>query len=107
MAGQHRLDRAGGQPVAGDVDHVVGAAHHEQIAVLVAVAAVAGEVVAGEGRQIAVDEALIVAPDVGSVPGGSGSLITIAPSRRPAARLPPRRGPGRRSRAPAPWASRA
>ncbi len=46
MAGQHRLHRPGGEPVAGDVDHVVGAAHDEEVPVRVDVAAVAGQVVA-------------------------------------------------------------
>ena len=62
MPGQHGLQRARRQPVAGDVDDVVGAAHHEQVAVLVDVAAVAGEVVAVERRQVGRDEALVVAP---------------------------------------------
>ena len=52
VRGQHLLHPAGGEPVPGDVDHVVGAAHHEQVAVVVEVPAVAGQVVAVVGRQV-------------------------------------------------------
>ncbi len=47
MVRQHLFHVAGGEPVAGDVDDVVGAGHHEDIAVLVDVAGVAGLIVAG------------------------------------------------------------
>ena len=70
---QDGLDRPGGQPVSGDVDHVVGPAHHEDVAVVVDVAAVPGQVVPGVGTQIAVDEALVVAPD-----GGQGARAAAA-----------------------------
>ena len=46
------LHGAGREPVAGDVDDVVGAPHHEQVAVLVEVPAVAGQVPAGIAREI-------------------------------------------------------
>ena len=46
------LHRAGREAVAGDVDDVVDAPHHEQVAVLVDVAAVAGQVVAREAREV-------------------------------------------------------
>ena len=52
VRGEHRLHRPGREPVAGHVDDVVGAAHHEQVAVLVDVPAVAGEVVALEGGEV-------------------------------------------------------
>jgi hypothetical protein len=48
MRREHLLHAAGGEPVAGDVDDVVDAAHDEQVAVVVLVAGVAGQVVAGE-----------------------------------------------------------
>ena len=44
MADQRALDLGRADAVAGDVDHVVDAAHEPVIAVLVAPAAVAGEV---------------------------------------------------------------
>ena len=46
VTGNHFLDRAGRQPMAGDVDDVVDATHHVEIAVVVLVAGVAGQVVA-------------------------------------------------------------
>ena len=52
VGGQHLLDGAGRQAVPGNVDDVVDAAHHEQVAVLVEVAAVAGQVVAGMLGQV-------------------------------------------------------
>ena len=57
-----RLDGARGQAVPGDVEDVVGAAHDEQVAVLVEVPAVAGQVVAVERRQVRRDVAVVVAP---------------------------------------------
>src|SRR5215510_10786609 len=50
-------------PVAGDVEHVVDAAGDPVVAVLVALHAVAREVVAGELREVGLLEALVVAPD--------------------------------------------
>src|SRR5690606_21336077 len=47
VPGDDLLDGPGGQPVPGHVDDVVDPAHDEQVAVLVDVAAVAGQVVAG------------------------------------------------------------
>ena len=48
--------------MAGDVDDVVGARHDRDIAVLVDHPGVAGLVVAGEGREIAADEAALGVP---------------------------------------------
>ena len=48
--------------MAGDIDDVVGAAHHEDIAVLVLVAGVGGFVVAGEFGEIGFLEALVLLP---------------------------------------------
>jgi hypothetical protein len=66
---QGRLDLGGGEPVSGDVHHVVDPAEHPDVAVLVLLRAVTGEVVAssvvgvGEARPVGVDVALVVAPD--------------------------------------------
>ena len=60
---QRALDLGGADAVAGDVDHVVDAAGDPVVAVLVAAAAVAGEVLAGIGREVGLDEALVVAVD--------------------------------------------
>ena len=73
--GDHLLHRAGREPVAGDVDDVVDATHHEQVAVLVDVAAVAGEVVAREasrGRTSTKRSSSF--HSVGSVPGRERQL---------------------------------
>ena len=48
--------------MARDVDDVVGAAHDEHVAVLVHEAGVGGFVVAGEFREIAFPEALVLLP---------------------------------------------
>ena len=47
----------------GDVDDVVGAAHHVDIARLADVAGIAGEVVAGKGGQIRLAEAVCRVPE--------------------------------------------
>ena len=79
--GEHRLHRAGREPVPGDVDDVVGAAHDVEVAVLVDVPAVAGEVVAVEAPRGTTTTYRSSSPhSVGSVPGGSGSRRQIAPS---------------------------
>ena len=58
VADQRALDLGGAEAVAGDVDHVVDAAGDPVVAVLVAARAVAGEVLAGIGREVGLDEAL-------------------------------------------------
>src|SRR3984893_13260932 len=63
MRDQRALAPGGAEPMAGDVYHVVNAAGDPVIAVGVAAAAVAGEVLAGIGLEIGVDEALMVAVD--------------------------------------------
>ena len=60
--GQHLLHAAGREPVAGDVDDVVGAAHDEDVAVLVLEAGVGGFVVAGEFGEVAFAHALVGLP---------------------------------------------
>lgn len=62
VTGQHRLHCAGGEPVASHVDHVVGAPHHIQVAVLVEVATVTGQVVTVVSGQIRGDVAIVIAP---------------------------------------------
>src|SRR5690606_8552140 len=57
------LDLGGAQTVAGDVQHVVDAAGDPVVAIRVAPGAVAGEILAREGGEIGLDEALVVAPD--------------------------------------------
>ena len=62
-AGWHtsaRLDLGGAETVTGDVDDVVDAAHQPVVAVLVLAAAVTGEVVAGEGREVDLLDALVL-----------------------------------------------
>ncbi len=62
MRSQHLLHLSGGQPMAGDVDDVVGAAHHPDVALLVDHAGIAGTVPAREIRQIGGVKTLVVLP---------------------------------------------
>ncbi len=62
MAGQNLFHRAGGQAVAGHIDHVIGARHDIEIAVLVQIAGIAGLVIAGEMRQIGLSEPVLGIP---------------------------------------------
>ncbi len=48
MRGQHLFDGAGGEAMPSDVDDVVGAGHDPKIAILVLVARIRGQVVAGK-----------------------------------------------------------
>ena len=61
MRHQRALDLGRAEAVPGDVQHVVHAARDPVVTVLVALRAVTGEVPAGEGLEIRVDEALVVA----------------------------------------------
>ena len=80
MRGQHLLDRAGREAVAGDIDDVVGARHDEDIAVLVDIAGIGGVVVAGIVGEIgAARSARRRSTASASEPGGSGSLTQSAP----------------------------
>jgi hypothetical protein len=54
--------------VAGDVDHVIHPAGDPVIAILVAAAAVTGEVLAAIGGEIGLEEALMIAPDGAHLP---------------------------------------
>ncbi len=106
MTGQHLLDRTGGEPVAGGVDDVVGAAHDVHVAVVVEVARVGGQVVAVVLRQVRVDPAVIATPEGGAKPGGSGSLTHSEPISPAGAWSPCSSSTGRRSRARPSWGSR-
>ena len=57
------LDLGGGDVVAGDEHDVVDAAEQPDVAVVVLLGAVAGEVAAGEAGPVGVEVALVVAPD--------------------------------------------
>lgn len=70
VGGDYLFHRAGGEAVARYVDYVVYAAHDVEVAVGVFVAAVAGEVVAGEGIHVGFLEALVVVPQGGQTGGG-------------------------------------
>ena len=63
MGDKRAFDFGGSHAVTADVDHVVDAAGDPVVAVLVAAAAVASEVMAGEGGEIGLEEALVIAPD--------------------------------------------
>ena len=106
--GQHLLHAAGREPVAGDVDDVVGAAHDEQVAVRVLEAGVRGLVVAGELGEVAFLEALVLLPQRRQAGGRQRQLDD---DRAHLVRPPPpctaRRRCARRSPASPPSASRA
>ena len=104
MGRQHRLDGSGRKPMSRNVDRVVDAAHHEQIAVGVDVPAVAGEVVTGCCTGTT-PRTGVVAPQRRERPGGSGRLMQIAPSPPGAHFAPSTQDPVRRSPASARWVS--
>ena len=57
MAGEDFLHLAGGEAVAGDIDDVIGAAHHPDIAILIHHSGIGGVVIAGVVVQIGLAEA--------------------------------------------------
>ncbi len=63
MRHQRRLDLGGAETMTGHVDHVVDAPGDPVEAVLVAAAAVAGEIHADIGGEVGLHEALVVAID--------------------------------------------
>ena len=69
MRDQRALDFRGAEAMAADVDDVVDAAGDPVVAVGIAAAAVAGEIHAGIGLEIGVDEALVVAVHRAHLPG--------------------------------------
>ena len=94
VADQGALDLGGAEPVAGDVEHVVDPAGDPVITVLVAAAAVAGEIFAAIGAEIGLHEAVVVAIDGAHLarPGAGdaeiargGALEHRCRRRRPAA----------------------
>src|SRR6516225_5912176 len=74
MRGQHFFHATGREPVASDVDDVIGTAHDEDVAVVVLKAGIGGFVVAGKFVEIAFAHTRI-----GLQEGGNGSLTTIDP----------------------------
>ena len=105
VRGEHLFHGAGREPVAGHVDDVVHAAHDVEVAVLVLVAGVAREVVAGMPREVRLLVALVVVPERGQAAGRQRQLDRDAADlARRAARGCPRRGRARRSRA-RPWSA--
>ena len=87
MRDQRALDFGGAHAMAGDVDDVVDAAGDPVIAVGVAAAAVAGEVLAGIGREIGLLEALMVAVDRAHL-ARPGSAMQRLPAQAPSSTLP-------------------
>jgi hypothetical protein len=93
MGDERAFDFGRAHAVAGDVDHVVDTAGDPVIAVLVAAAAVAGEILAAIGAEIGLEEALVIAPDGAHLARPAvvmHRLPSVAPSRtclrhRPAA----------------------
>jgi hypothetical protein len=63
MFSQGFFQTATGQAVAGDIDDIVDTAHDEQVAIVVQIAAIAAAVVTLELAQVAIDQALRVAPE--------------------------------------------
>ena len=63
MKGEHLFHRPGREPMAGHVDDVVDAAHDVEIAVVVLVAGVAGQVEARVARQVRLPVAVVVVPE--------------------------------------------
>ena len=97
------LDLGGRDPVPRDVHDVVDAAEQPQVAVLVALGAVAGEVAAGEARPVGLLVALVVAVDAPQHAGpglGDHEVAALAVAHRVARRCRRRR---RRCRGTASW----
>ena len=65
---ERRLDLGRRDPVAADVHHVVDPAEQPQVAVVVELGAVAGEVPAGEAAPVRLAVALGIAPDAAQHP---------------------------------------
>ena len=70
MACQHLFHRTGRQAMPGNVDHVIGAGHDVEIAVLIDIARIAGFIKAGEMGEIALHEAGFGVPQGGQRAGG-------------------------------------
>jgi hypothetical protein len=106
MRHQRAFHFGGAHAVTGDVDHIIDAAGDPVIAVLVAAAAVAGEVHALIGGEVGLHEALMVAID-GAHLAGQLSVMTRLPSVAPSVICPRHRPvPADAEEGPA-WPSRA
>jgi hypothetical protein len=66
---ERALDLGGADAVPGDVEHVVDAPHHPEVAVLVARAPSPVKYTPGISREVLLHEALVVAPHVRSIDG--------------------------------------
>src|SRR5262249_28949220 len=64
VAGDDLFQLAGGEAMAGDVDHVVDPAHPIDVAVLVEIPSVGGQVVARVAREVGLYEPLLALPQV-------------------------------------------
>ncbi len=84
FANERTFDFRGTEAMTGDVDHIIDPAGDPVIAILIAAAAIAGEIFAAIGLEIGVDEALMIAIDLRIWPGQlsrSTRLPLAAPSR--------------------------
>ena len=70
VARQDLFHRAGRQPVARDVDHVIGARHDPDIAVLINPPRIASLIIAGEGGEVGFAKAVFGVPQAGQGAGG-------------------------------------
>ena len=81
MGNEGAFHLGGAEPVARDVEHVVHPAGDPVIAVLVAAAAVAGEIFAAIGAEIGLHEAVMIAIDGPHLPGPGAGEAEIARGR--------------------------
>ena len=81
MRDQRAFDLRGADAMARDVDDIVDAAGDPVIAVLVAAAAVAGEIEAGIGLEIGLEEARVVAPHGAHLAGPGRGEAEVAAGR--------------------------
>ena len=81
---QSALDFRRAEPMAGHIDHIVDAAGDPVIAVFIAAAAVAGEIHAGESREVSFNKALRIAIERARL-SGPGISSTSGPSQAPVA----------------------
>ena len=81
MADQRAFDFGGAHAVARDIDHIVDAARDPVIAVLVAAAAVSGEIFAAVGAEIGQLEAFVIAIDRARLTGPAMRDAQIALGR--------------------------
>src|SRR5215470_4349439 len=99
MAAKHLLHTPGREPMAGDVDDVVGATHDIDVALFVLEAGVGGLVIAGELVEVFCSKEPSCCHSVGRHAGANGNLTTMDPSVFAALPCSSRRPPVRRGRA--------